>query len=102
MEDVTPIQLAKSETYGSSSHCSACGEKLHSPERGDAEHGRMLWCEACRRWIDRDVNAALNLSKRGLSRFASSRPKSEEEEGRSQQADLPLLRAGRKGRQVKQ
>lgn len=54
--------------------CSECGEKLHKPEKGDAAHGRMLWCQRCRAWTDRDVNAALNLSARGLARFASSRP----------------------------
>jgi len=94
---VTLIKLTKSETYGSSSECSACREKLDSPEKGDAEHGRMLWCQACGRWIDRDVNAALNLSTRGLSRFASSRPKSQEEEGRSQQADFTSSESREKG-----
>ncbi len=68
------IQLTKSDTYGSSSSCSACGERLRNPERGDAEHWRMLWCQTCKRWMDRDVNAALNLSTRGLARFASSLP----------------------------
>jgi putative transposase len=39
---VTMISLTKSDTYGSSSECSACGEKLHRPEKGDAVHERML------------------------------------------------------------
>ena len=65
---VTFLQLSKSDTQGSSSRCSACGERLHSPERGDAEHRRMLWCQNCGVWTDRDVNAALNLSARGLAR----------------------------------
>lgn len=69
---VTMIPLTKSETYGSSSECALCGEKLHTSEKGDAEHKRMLWCQTCKVWTDRDVNAALNLSKRGLSRFDSS------------------------------
>jgi len=94
---VTLIQLTRSETHGSSSECSACGEKLHDPERGDAEHARMLWCKACERWIDRDVNAALNLSTRGLARFASSLPKPGEEDGRSQQADSSSSETGEKG-----
>jgi len=85
---LTLIQLTKSETYGSSSKCSACGEKLHNPERGDTEHRRMLWCQTCSKWIDRDVNAALNLSTRGLARFASSLPRSRRKKDRSQQADL--------------
>ncbi|MDE1854206.1 MAG: transposase [Thaumarchaeota archaeon] len=78
---VTTIQLTKSETRGSSSVHHACGEKLHKPEKGDALHRRMLWCQACRVWMDRDVNAAIVLSKRGLARFASSLPRPE---GRSQ------------------
>jgi putative transposase len=88
---LTTIPLTKAETNGSSSMCSACGEKLHNPEKGDAEHSRMLWCQSCKTWIDRDVNAALNLSKRGLARFASSLP---QPASRSQQ--LYLL-AGDKG-----
>ncbi|MDG6909346.1 MAG: transposase [Nitrososphaerota archaeon] len=69
---VTFIPLTKAETYGSSSECASCGERLHEPEREDAEHWRMLWCQACKKWVDRDVNAVGNLSKRGLARFASS------------------------------
>jgi transposase len=80
---VAIISLTKSETYGSSSSCSACGEKLHSSAKGDVAHWRMLWCQKCKLWTDRDVNAALNLSKRGLARFASSHPRLEG--GRSQQ-----------------
>ncbi|MDE1853422.1 MAG: transposase [Thaumarchaeota archaeon] len=72
---VTEIHLTKSETRGSSSVHHACGEKLHSPERGDAVHRRMLWCQACKIWVDRDVNAAVVLSQRGLARFASSLPR---------------------------
>ena len=85
---VTVIPLTKSETYGSSSTCPACGKRLRSPDRGDAEHARMLWCQRCKVWMDRDVVAALNLSTRGRSRFARSLPRSEtEEESRSQGAD---------------
>ncbi|HYR03838.1 MAG TPA: transposase [Nitrososphaerales archaeon] len=85
---VTIIPLTKSETYGSSSTCPACGERLHSPEKGDAEHVRMLWCQKCKVWVDRDVIASLNLSTRGRSRFARSLLRSETEEGgRSRGAD---------------
>ena len=62
---VTIIPLTKSDTYGSSSTCSACGERTHSPGKGDVAHKRMLWCQQCKVWVDRDVNAALNLSARG-------------------------------------
>jgi transposase len=86
---VTTIPLTRSETYGSSSGCSACGEKLRSPARDDVEHRRMLWCQACSKWTDRDVNASLNLSTRGRSRLERSLPfRSETQEtgARSQQA----------------
>ncbi len=81
---VTVIPLTKSETHGSSSVHSACGEKLRRPEKGDAVHRRMLWCQACKVWTDRDVNAAIVLSQRGLARFASSLPRPE---GRSQRTN---------------
>ena len=95
---VTTIPLTKSETYGSSSECSACGEKLRSPSKDDVSHRRTLWCQKCKEWTDRDVNAALNLSARGLVRFASSLP---EPQGRSQQADLTALEKGEAGEAVK-
>ena len=84
---VTVVPLTKSETYGSSSRCSACGERLRNPVKGDVEHQRMLWCQACEVWVDRDVNAALNLSARGRSRLDRSLSRPEiREGGRSQQA----------------
>ena len=50
-----------------------------------------MWCQSCKRWTDRDVNAALNLSMRGLARFTSSLP---QRASRSQQV---YLLAGEKG-----
>jgi putative transposase len=88
---VTFIPLTKAETYGSSSECASCGERLRSPEGADAEHRRMLWCQSCKRWADRDVNAALNLSERGRSRFDRSLP---QPASRQQQV---ILLAGGKG-----
>jgi putative transposase len=82
---ITMISLTKSETYGSSSMCATCGERLHAPEKGDAEHKRMLWCQACKEWVDRDANAAIVLSERGLARFDSPLPQSPD---RSQKAFL--------------
>ena len=70
--------MSKSETFGSSSKRSACGEELGSTPRDDAAHPRMLWCQKCNGWTDRDANAALNLSARERSR-------SGEEESRSQE-----------------
>jgi putative transposase len=69
---VTMIQLSKSETHGSSSKCSVCGERLQSPAKGDFAHARVLWCPKCKVWIDRDVNASVNLSARGRSRLDRS------------------------------
>jgi IS605 OrfB family transposase len=85
---VTIIQLTKSETYGSSSRCPTCGERLHKPAKGDVEHERTLWCPRCKVRMDRDVIAALNLSQRGRLRFDRSRPSKSEvkEESRSQPA----------------
>jgi putative transposase len=94
---VTMIPLTKSETYGSSSVHSACGEKLHRPKKGDAEHRRMLWCQTCKIWEDRDANATIVLSQRGLARFASSLPKPK---SRSQQA-LEAEEKGLAGEAVK-
>jgi putative transposase len=93
---VTFVPLTKAETYGSSSECASCGERLHEPERKDAEHKRMLWCQRCKVWTDRDVNAALNLSERGRSRFDRSLPRS------AASPATTVLLAGGKGWQVKQ
>jgi putative transposase len=84
---VTIIALTKSDTYGSSSTCPTCGEKLHSPAKGDVAHARMLWCQKCKVWTDRDVIASLNLSTRGRSRLDRSFfSRSRGEESRSQPA----------------
>jgi IS605 OrfB family transposase len=72
---ITVIPLTKSETYGSSSMHWACGERLHRPAKADTVHRRNLWCQTCKLWVDRDVNAAIVLSQRGLARFASSHPR---------------------------
>lgn len=34
---------------------------------------RQLWCAECKGWMDRDVVAAMNISIKGLARFASSK-----------------------------
>lgn len=94
---VTVIALTRSETYGSSSRCSACGERLRSPVRDDVEHRRMLWCQECNVWMDRDVNAALNLSARGRSRFDRSLSRLGAEGSRSQQTSSSVSLTGEKG-----
>jgi putative transposase len=64
------IRLSKSETRGSSVTCPRCGERLQSDKRLE----RKLWCGKCRIVMDRDMDAAVNLSRRGRVRFARSRP----------------------------
>jgi putative transposase len=100
---VTIIPLTKSDTYGSSSTCATCGEKLYSPEKGDAEHARMLWCRKCKVWVDRDVNAVLILSARGGR--GSSVPFLGRRRRRKVARSMVIptcLRSRRKGWQVKQ
>ena len=59
---VSFVPLTKADTHGSSLECASCGERLREPEREDAEHRRMRWCQRCKVWTDRDVNAAINLA----------------------------------------
>ncbi|MGI0010991.1 MAG: IS200/IS605 family accessory protein TnpB-related protein, partial [Nitrosopumilaceae archaeon] len=62
------IQLSKSETRGTSTMCPRCGKRLQ-----EQRASRELWCEFCKRWLDRDVVAVMNQSLRGLSRFDNSK-----------------------------
>jgi len=71
-EGVPVITLTRSETRGTTMDCPQCGERLQVPIRGDTEHHRQLWCELCKRWRNRDVIAALNISQRGWLRFDHS------------------------------
>ncbi len=66
------VPVVKVDPRGTSSHCGICGEILQLPQLSDLEHRRQLWCYNCQRWIDRDVNAAVNLSLRGRLRFDRS------------------------------
>jgi putative transposase len=67
-EGVPVIQLTKSETRGTSRLCPQCGKRITQVDRKT----RQLWCDQCKKWMDRDVVAAMNLSVKGLARFASS------------------------------
>ncbi len=67
---VLVIHLTKSETRGTSTRCPRCGERLQS----EKQRGRNVWCQTCKRWMDRDVVAAMNLSQRGRLRFDRSLP----------------------------
>ena len=70
-EGVPVVTLSRRDTRGTKMDCRRCGERLQSPVRGDQEH-RQLWCGKCERWMDRDLVAVLNISRRGRVRFARS------------------------------
>ncbi len=67
-EGVPVIQLSVKETRGTSQLCPRCGKKIAQVDRF-----RQLYCAQCKKWMDRDVVAAMNLSVKGLARFASSK-----------------------------
>ncbi len=67
-EGVPVIQLSVGETRGTSQLCPRCGKKITQVDRKT----RQLWCSGCMKWMDRDVVAAMNISIKGLARFASS------------------------------
>jgi len=76
------IRLSRRETRGSSVSCPRCGERLQS----DKKLKRKLWCGKCRIVMDRDMVAAVNLSRRGRVRFARSRSPTIEAQGRAVEA----------------
>ena len=61
MSGLPIIRLSKRDTRGSSVACPRCGERLQS----DKWLRRKLWCSNCRTVMDRDVAAAVNLSREG-------------------------------------
>jgi putative transposase len=62
------IRLSRKETRGTSVTCPQCGERLQE----DVRIRRKLWCGICCVMMDRDVVAAVNLSRRGRLRFDRS------------------------------
>ncbi|MGC9138596.1 MAG: RNA-guided endonuclease InsQ/TnpB family protein [Thermoplasmata archaeon] len=66
---VPVIELSRSETRNTSRECSVCGSLTR------IEHGRTLRCDHCGLTIDRDLNAAINISKRGRTRLKRSQPR---------------------------
>jgi len=71
------IRLSRKETRSTSVTCPQCGERLQEDKR----IGRKLWCGKCRVMMDRDVVAAINLSRRGRLRFDRSRTPRESQGG---------------------
>jgi len=70
-EGVPVLQLTKGETRGTSKFCPICGERLQEGSYSRI-HRRELWCEKCRRCLDRDVVAVMNISYKGWLRFDHS------------------------------
>src|SRR2546422_3246965 len=64
------IHLSRRETRATSTTCPRCGERLQSDKRLK----RKLWCGKCRAVMDRDMVAAINLSRRGRAGIARSPP----------------------------
>lgn len=67
-EGVPVIQLSVEETRGTSQLCPRCGKKITQVDRKT----RQLWCDHCKRWMDRDVVGAMNISIKGRSRSERS------------------------------
>ena len=68
-EGIPVIQLSASQTGGTSQLCPQCGKRLQE----DRLHRRELFCCECNRWLDRDVVAAMNISRKGAEVFQRSR-----------------------------
>jgi putative transposase len=86
-EGVPVIQLSVKETRGTSQLCPRCGKKITQVDR----RTRQLWCAEYKRWIDRDVIAAMNLSIRGRSFLAKSRDEFIRPEGLASEAMVQEL-----------
>jgi putative transposase len=83
------IRLTKAETGGTSSNCYRCGERLQGATRDDVQHERQLWCPKCEVWLDRDLVAVMNISRKGWVRFAH--PKGEAVEAMRGNQTMPVI-----------
>lgn len=87
-EGVPIIQLSVTETRGTSQLCPRCEKKMTQVDRKT----RQLWCDYCKRWMDRDVVAAMNLSIKGRSRFERSQGDAGEAMKGNPEKELVILR----------
>lgn len=71
-EGLPVIQLSVGDTRGTSKLCPLCGKRTQVAERVDITHYRELWCSQCKRWMDRDVIAVLNIAMKGGESFHRS------------------------------
>ncbi|MEM4057453.1 MAG: zinc ribbon domain-containing protein [Thermoplasmata archaeon] len=60
------IELSRKETRSTSRECSVCESLTRK------EHCITMICEECGLIIDRDINAAINIAKRGRARLIRS------------------------------
>jgi len=67
-EGLPVIELSREDTRNTSRTCSVCGSLTR------IEHGRILHCDKCGLTIDRDINASINISKRGRTWLKRSQP----------------------------
>ncbi len=70
-EGIPVIVLSRKDTMGTSSRHWRCGERLQFSARDS-------WCKHCGERIDRDVNAAINISRNGRTRLVRSKGPSAE------------------------
>lgn len=80
------IQLSKKETMGTSSLCPTCGKRLQ-----EQRTSRDLWCESCKKRMDRDVVAVMNQSIRGWERLTHSKGVAGEAMKSNVENVLPLI-----------
>jgi len=96
-EGIPVIQLSVKDTCGTSKLCPRCGKRTQVAEHTDLFHKRQLWCSQCKKWMDRDVVAAMNISIKGRAFLSSNgedvfeRPKGLAGEAMKGNADMPLI-----------
>lgn len=78
------IQTKYIDPKCTSTCCPRCGGRLQA----DRHRRRDLWCGNCERWRDRDIVAALNISHKGLVRFANPQGDTYEAMNRNLVSDL--------------
>jgi putative transposase len=92
-EGVPVIQLSVKETRGTSQLCPRCGKKITQVDR----RTRQLWCDECKRWMDRDVVAVMNLSIKGRAFLSSvgegvfERPEGLADEAMKGNPEMPVI-----------
>ena len=61
------VPVYRIDPKSTSTLCPRCGGLLQE----DKQRRRDVWCGICKRWLDRDVVAAMNISYKGLHRFCN-------------------------------